>query len=136
MLNPTQYRVQLRGDTSMRYVLMLYADDKAGEAIAPDLMEAFMGQMYAYREALIKAGVFIETNPLARADTACCLRLENGEVKVHDGPYAETREQLGGYFLISVRNMDEARTWAARCPAATWGTIEIRQLVETCRSST
>lgn len=88
-----------------------------------------MGQMYAYREALIKAGVFIETNRLARPGTACTVHVENEETKVHDGPYAETREQLGGYFLIAARDMDEARKWAARCPAATWGTIEVRQIV-------
>jgi hypothetical protein len=109
---------------------MLFHDDAAGAKISATDMEMYMGQMYAYREALVKAGAFIETNGLARPGSACTVHVENGEARIHDGPYAETREQLGGYFLISARNMDEARKWAARCPAATWGTIEIRQIME------
>jgi hypothetical protein len=114
----------------MRYMLMLFHDHAGGAKISASDMEAYMGQMYAYREALIKAGVFVETNGLAPANTACTVRVEGGEVKVHDGPYAETREQLGGYYLISVRDADEARKWASRCPAATWGTIEVRRIVD------
>lgn len=114
----------------MRYMLMLYADEAAGSKIPPEEMGKYMGQMYAYREALTKAGAFVETNPLARTDTACTVRMVDGEMKVHDGPYAETREQFGGYFIIEAPDMDAARTWAARCPAATWGTIEVRQIVD------
>lgn len=114
----------------MRYMLMLYADEKAGAAIQPQEMAGFMEQMFAYREALRKAGAFIDTSPLGRSDTACTVRLESGQVAVHDGPYAETHEQLGGYYVIEAKDMDEARQWAARCPAATWGTIEIRPLID------
>lgn len=113
----------------MRYMLMLYADEKAGAAIPPEAMAGFMDQMFAYREALRKAGAFVATSPLGRSDTACTVRLENGQVVVHDGPYAETREQLGGYYVIEAKDIDDARQWAARCPAASWGTIEIRPLV-------
>lgn len=114
----------------MKYLLMLFHDDAAGAKISPSDMEAYMGQMYAYREALAKAGAFIETNGLARPGTACTVHVSNGEPQVKDGPYPDTREQIGGYFIISARDMDEACKWAARCPAATWGTIEIRQIIE------
>jgi hypothetical protein len=112
----------------MRYLLMLYADEKAGAQIPPEQMNQFMGQMYAYKEALAKAGAFIATDPLMPASSACTVRLEGGEMKVHDGPYAETREQFGGYFIIEAPNMEAAQKWAARCPAATWGIIEVRQI--------
>ena len=112
----------------MKFLLMLYAEEKVGLAIPPDEMAKFMGQMFAYREALSKAGAFIATHPLMPTTEACLLKVEDGEVKVQDGPYAETREQFGGFYLIEAADMDEARTWAARCPAATWGTIEIRQV--------
>lgn len=112
----------------MKYLLMLYAVEAEGLKIPEDQMAGFMGQMFAYQDALKKAGKFIETNPLMPTTTACTLWLENGETRVQDGPYAETREQLGGYYLIEADDMDEARKWAARCPAATWGKIEIRQV--------
>lgn len=80
----------------MRYMLMLYADEKVGAKIPAEEMRGFMDQMFAYRAALIKAQAFVETNPLFGTDTACTIRVEQGETKVHDGPYAETREQLGG----------------------------------------
>jgi hypothetical protein len=116
------------GQIIMRYLLMLYAEEKVGLQIPPEEMKGFMAQMYAYQEALTKAGAFIATEALAPTTDACTIRTENGELKVQDGPYAETREQFGGYYIIEAADMDEARKWAARCPAATWGTIEIRRI--------
>ena len=112
----------------MQYLLMLYADEAAGAAIPPERMRGYMGQMTAYAEALKKAGAFVATQALTPTTKGCTIRLEDGELKVHDGPYAETREQFGGYFIIEASDMDAARQWAARCPAATWGSIEIRQI--------
>lgn len=112
----------------MHYLLMLYADEAVGAAIPPEKMRGFMGQMTAYAEALQKAGAFVSTQALTPTAKGCTLRLEDNELKVHDGPYSETREQFGGYFIIEAKDMDAARTWAARCPAATWGSIEIRQI--------
>lgn len=114
----------------MRYMLMLYADESVGTRIPADQMSKYMDQMFAYRAALIKAEAFVETNPLFTTDTACTVRVRDGDATVQDGPYAETREQLGGYYIIDVPDMDSARMWAARCPAATWGTVEIRQIRE------
>ncbi|MBX9454360.1 YciI family protein [Neoaquamicrobium sediminum] len=113
----------------MNYMLMLYADEVAGSNIPPEEMKGFMDQLHAYREALRKANAFVATAPLARTNTACTVHVDRGEMKVQDGPYAETREQLGGYYIIRAETMDEAIKWAARCPAATWGTIEVRQII-------
>jgi len=110
----------------MKYMLMIYADEKAGDAIPPDQMAAWMQKMGAYAEALTKAGVFIETVGLARSYEATTVHLENGELKVYDGPYAETREQLGGVYIIDVPDMTTAQHWAAQCPGAIWGKVEIR----------
>lgn len=110
----------------MKHILMIYADEKAGDAIPRPEMEKWMEQMYAYQAALEKAGVFVEATGLARSYEATTVHLENGELKVHDGPYAETREQLGGFYIIDVPDMKAAQDWAARCPGAIWGRIEIR----------
>jgi hypothetical protein len=125
----------------MKYMLMLYADEKAGSRIPADHMAKVMETMGAYQQALTKAGAFIATSALAPTWEAKTLRMEGGqikvrgpgefvseggELKVHDGPYAETREQFGGYFIIEVPDMDAALKWAARCPAAQWGPIEVR----------
>jgi len=131
----------------MRYMLMLYADEKAGAAIPPDQMQQAMDSLYAYQEALTKAGAFVMTSPLARTHDARTLRMEGGEatfngngkaagfvndtgeLKVHDGPYADTREQFGGLYIIEAANMDEALDWARKCPAAQWGPIEVRAMI-------
>lgn len=129
----------------MHYLLMLYADEKAGAEIPPEDMAGAMEDMAAYQAALQKAGAFVATAALQPTWEARTIRMEGGEVmrrttpgghvyfaneggelKVHDGPYAETREQLGGYYIIEAPDMESAIEWARRCPAAQWGSIEIR----------
>jgi hypothetical protein len=110
----------------MKYLLMLYADEKAGSKIPPADMSKFMDRMYAYEASLTKAGAFVATSALAPTWDAKTINLDDGELKVHDGPYAETKEQFGGYYIIEAADMDAAVDWAAKCPAATWGKIEIR----------
>ena len=110
----------------MRYMLMIYADEKAGDTIPPDQMRQWMEKMYAYQEALEKAGAFVDTVGLARSYEATTVNLDNGEMSVKDGPYADTREQLGGFYIIEASDMAEAQKWAAQCPGAIWGHIEVR----------
>lgn len=124
----------------MKFMLLLYADEKAGSQIPPDQMASVMQTMFAYQTALEKAGAFVATSALLPTWEAKTLRMVGGEIvarhggfrneggalRVHDGPYAETREQLGGYYIIDVPSMDDAIQWAQRCPAAQWGAIEIR----------
>jgi hypothetical protein len=85
--------------------------------------------MYAYQAALEKAGAFVMTVGLARSYEATTVHLEDGELKVHDGPYADTREQFGGFYIIEARDMDEALAWARQCPAAQWGPVEVRAMI-------
>ena len=129
----------------MRFMLLLYANEKAGAEIPPDQMAKAMDTLYAYQAALEKAGAFVDTHALARTWDARTVRMEGGDVvraedgsfvnhggklAVHDGPYADTREQLGGFYIIEASDMDAALEWAKRCPAAQWGPIEVRQFVE------
>jgi hypothetical protein len=127
-------------ESEMKYMLMLYADEKAGARIPADQMAEAMETLSAYQAALEKAGAFVATAALQPTWEAKTLRMEGGEIvaqhgtflneggdlRVHDGPYADTREQFGGYYIIEVAGMDEAVEWARRCPAAQWGPIEIR----------
>jgi hypothetical protein len=124
----------------MKFMLMLYADERAGASIPPDDMAKAMETLFAYQSALEKAGAFVATAALQPTVEARTLRMEGGEIvaqhgtflneggelRVHDGPSAETREQFGGYYIIDVADMDEALKWASRCPAAQWGPIEVR----------
>jgi hypothetical protein len=124
----------------MKYMLMLYADEKAGARIPDDQMAAALETLGAYGEALRKAGAFVATAALAPTTDAKTLRMEGGnvvaghgtflnqggELRVQDGPYAETREQFGGYFIIDAPDMEAALDWARKCPAAQWGPIEVR----------
>ena len=127
----------------MQYLLMLYADQDAGLQIPADQMAKAMEALGAYQAALEKAGAFVMTSPLDLVQNARTVRVEGGEVmqassgafvnqggemKVHDGPYADTREQLGGFYMIECASMAEAVEWAKKCPAAQWGSIEVRAM--------
>lgn len=110
----------------MKFFLMLHADEKVGVQIPEEEMARFMAGLNAWTDALKKADAFVATNSLAPTWESRTVHVENGKVQVHDGPYAETREQFGGYFIIDVPDIDAAIAWAAKCPAAEWGSIEVR----------
>jgi hypothetical protein len=110
----------------MKFLLMLMADEHAGAAIPTDQMAGFMAQLAAYQETLTKSGAFVATAALQPTGTARTISTAGGELKVHDGPYADTRERFGGYYIIEAADMDEAIRLAALCPAASWGKIEVR----------
>ena len=111
------------------YMLLLHADEKAGAALPPDVMAQWMEKMGAYKAALDKAGAHIAHGALGPSTSASIVNLgKDGEMQVHNGPFAETREQLGGYYLIRTANLNEAQLWAAQCPGAIWGHVEIREV--------
>jgi hypothetical protein len=112
------------------YMLLLYANEAAGESIAPDVMSMWMQKMGEYGDALKKADAFISTAGLGRTAQARTIHANKDGLQVHNGPYADTQEQLGGYYLIRAADMDEAQRWAAKCPAALWGHIEIREVMD------
>jgi hypothetical protein len=107
---------------------MLYANDAGWSNLTPAQQEQAVAAYQAYGEALKTAGVYKGSNRLAPASTATTVRIEDGKTQVLDGPYVETKEQLGGYYLIDVPDLDAAISWAARCPGAGHGTIEVRPI--------
>jgi hypothetical protein len=122
--NPTTHT---RGVT-MKYALLIYGE----ESTWADMSEAEMRRIYseheAYGNALAKAGALCGGSELAPSTQATTIRFANGKHNLTDGPFAETREQLGGFYLIDVDDLDEALAWARRMPAMTSGAVEVRPL--------
>lgn len=110
----------------MKYLLLIYGDEASIQAPNPERMAAYV----SYNEALRQAGVLQGGNRLQRTSSAKTVRARNGRVTITDGPFAETKEVLGGYYLIEVPDLEAALDWAARCPGATRGSIEVRPLWE------
>ena len=112
----------------MHYMVLIVGNaDLVGAAKADDL-KALMGAFMAYTKAMKDAGIYVEGSPLKPAPTATTLRLKDGKTQVLDGPYAESREQLGGYFVLDVPDLDSALDWASRCPGLPYGAVEVRQI--------
>ena len=110
----------------MKYLLIIYADQKAFGSMPPEAVKQGMEAYMAYTEALKKAGVYQGSERLQPTDTATTVRVTNGKTQVLNGPYTETKEQFGGYFMIEAPDLDAALGWAARCPGAHHGTVEVR----------
>ena len=90
--------------------------------------DAYMGEWFAYSEAMTKAGVIRGGAALKEPETATVVSVESGKRRVEDGPFADAKEQLGGYFILEVANLDEAAGWAAKCPAAKSGRVDVRAI--------
>jgi hypothetical protein len=112
----------------MKYLLMIYADEKAYASLPPAEAKRGMEAYMAYTEALKNAGVHVGGERLQATSTATTVRITNGKTQVLNGPYTETKEQFGGYYMIDVPDLDAAHAWAARCPGAQHGTVEVRPL--------
>jgi hypothetical protein len=110
----------------MEYMLMVYSEEAGWGRMTAEQQQQGMAAYMAYTEALTKAGVLKGSNRLRPVATATTVRMAEGKPQVLDGPYVESREQLGGYFLIDVPDLDAAIGWAARCPGASHGTMEVR----------
>ena len=112
----------------MQYLLMLYIDEAGWPKMTAAEQQQGIAAYTAYAEALSKSGALKGSNRLQPTTTATSVTNANGKTQVLDGPYPDTKEQLGGYFLIDVPDLDSAISWASRCPAANHGTVEIRPL--------
>jgi hypothetical protein len=112
----------------MQYLLMIYSNESAMASLTEASRGEMMAAYGAYAEAMGKAGVLQGGNRLRPASAATTVRTAGGKTTVLDGPYAETKEQLGGYFLIDVPDLDAALSWAARCPGASTGVVEVRPI--------
>lgn len=111
----------------MKYMLLIYAGENA---ITDEERQHCYAESTALTHELHKRGQFIAASPLEPVATATSVKLREGKRLVTDGPFAETREQLGGYFLVDAKDLNEAITIAGRIPAARWGTVEVRPVVE------
>jgi hypothetical protein len=112
----------------MQYILMIYSNEAGWIAATPAQQEQGMAAYHAFTEALTKAGVLTGVNRLRPSSTATTVRVTNDKSQVLNGPYADSKEQLGGYFIIDVPDLDAALAWAARCPGADHGIVEVRPL--------
>ncbi len=112
----------------MQYLLMLYLNEGGWLKLSKAEQEQGVAAYTAYTEALRKAGVLKGANRLQPSSSATTVRTANGKAQVLDGPYADSKEQLGGYYLIDVPDLDAALSWAARCPTVGHGVVEVRPL--------
>jgi hypothetical protein len=112
----------------MQYMLMIFGSEAAEQALSEAQVQQVMSAYGAYSEALRKAGVLVAGERLRPVADATTVRVANGKTEVLNGPYAETREQFGGYYLIEVPDLDAALSWAARCPGASHGSVEVRPI--------
>ncbi len=111
----------------MKYMLLIYLDE---QALDETEREQCYGESAQLAQALHSSGQYLAANPLHPTSTATSIRVRDGKRLLTDGPFAETREQLGGYFLIDAKDLDEAIGIAARIPGARIGTVEIRPVME------
>ena len=114
----------------MQYMLMLYLDETGWPKLTPEQQEQGIAAYQAYLDALKEAGVLKGNNRLCMSSSATTVRIEGGKPAVLDGPFADSKEQLGGYFIIDVPDLDAALEWATRCPTAGHGVVEVRPLRE------
>lgn len=120
----------------MKYMLMIYESTAAFEARTGEERETFWGAWKAYADALRHAGVMAGGSGLEPPSTGTTVSLRDGERMVQDGPYADTKEQLGGFFIVDVPDLDAALDWAVRCPAVADGSVEVRPVLESCQVTT
>ncbi len=110
----------------MKYMLLMYADESIAQKFTPEEYQAAGQAWYALGNELSAAGVLLSNSGLSSVTTATTVRVRDGKTVTADGPFAETHEQLGGYYLLECKDLDEAIGWAAKLPSAKYGTIEVR----------
>jgi hypothetical protein len=113
----------------MQYMLMIYGNEAGMQSASKADAERMLAAYGAYTQAMKSGGVLVASGHLRPSTAASTVRVADGKTKVLDGPYAETKEQLGGYYIVDVPDLDAALSWAARCPGASTGTIEVRPLM-------
>ena len=114
----------------MQYLLLFYADEQWRESLSDDERAAITREFYALHDELQESGGYVTGAPLRSTESATTVRVRDEELIVTDGPFAETKEQLGGFFLIEARDLDEACEVASRFPPARLGVVEVRPVWE------
>ena len=114
----------------MQYILMDYVNEDGWPKLTKAEQVHWLGAYIAYVEAITKAGVLRGSTGLQPTSSATTVRVSNGKTHVLDGPYADSKEQLGGFHVIDVADLDAAISWAARCPTSLHGVVEVRPIME------
>ena len=114
----------------MKYLLLMYADESIGSNWSEEERQAAAKTWAAFRKEMSASGVLISSNGVAPDTSATTIRVRNDKTMITDGPFAETHEQLGGFYIVDVKDLDEAINVAARIPPACKGTVEIRPVME------
>jgi len=114
----------------MRYLCLIYEDEKAWESVPPGQAEAIMGEYFAFTDDIRSKGQLVAGEALQPTPTATTVRVRNGKISTTDGPYVETKEQLGGFYLVDATDLNEAIQIASRIPSARHGSIEVRPVVD------
>lgn len=113
----------------MKYLCLIYSEEKKMASLSKSEGEAMMASYFAFTEEITKSGHFIAGDGLQPVGTATTVRTRNGKLSTTDGPFAETKEQLGGYYLIEARDLNDALQVASRIPAAQYGCVEVRPIM-------
>jgi hypothetical protein len=116
-------------EQGMKYMMLIYLDEKGGIPNDAERQQCYQ-ESTEYAQQLNARGKFLGAAPLHPTSTATSVRRSGGKPLVTDGPFAETREQLGGFFMVDAKDLDEAITIASQIPSGKWGTVEIRPVVE------
>jgi hypothetical protein len=114
----------------MRYLLLIYSNEAEDARLTPEQRQAQNTGYYAYSQALQDSGAMLGGEPLHPTSSATTVRVRNGKMLTTDGPFAETKEQLGGFYMVNCDNLDQAIEWAAKIPHAASGSIEVRPIME------
>jgi hypothetical protein len=114
----------------MKYLCLIYDDEKKFATMSKEEGEAFMGEYFAFTEGIKQSGHYLGGNALKPVSTATTVRNRGGKLSTTDGPFAETKEQLGGYYLIEARDLNDALQVAAKIPSVRSGSIEVRPIEE------
>jgi hypothetical protein len=114
----------------MQYLCLIYDDEKQWQKLPPAETEKIMGEFHAFTESVKKTGNYLGGNALQPTHAATTVRVRQGKLATTDGPFAETKEQLGGYYLLQARDLNEAIQLASRIPSARVGSIEVRPVME------
>ena len=114
----------------MKYAFTIYTDETQRENATPEQMQQVSQAYFELTQEMEQKGVLVAGDGLYPTATATTVRVRDGERNVTDGPFAETKEQLGGFYVLDVKDLDEAIEWAAKCPGARAGSIEVRPVVD------
>jgi hypothetical protein len=112
----------------MQFALLVYELPEGFAKRNGDETDPYLGAWRAYYKAMVDAGIYVGGDPLEVPETGTTVRLKDGKRRVQDGPFADTKEQLGGFIILELASLDSALDWAARCPAASAGAVEVRLL--------